>query len=340
MSAERDDSSRNRRCPLTVDRGGRHQHGSQKEPRAAHGDEVNDQEPKSQAAPFSYKLLLSGGVLLRLRKCWDGGSVPIDPIVGRPILKTRERRINRRGPPVRADLSHVSACPEPTCRIVPFESLCRDSSLGYRLPRMEQCPCVVPLVPPPGEIPSPRRPAPARLRINFSCAFAWRGDPSVLIRGITPKGTLFRGFAVSSRPLPAHVTKVLQLNKGGITSSNAGHGWSLLSGQGSLASDCRCCGIAQLVADFGASRDVSEDDHDVAVISGSRVDEMVVIPRQHVVGLEDLPAAHRACVLATLRRLTRSIQERNPGSAARIVPLTDLPLSKGHVCFQVVTEDR
>ena len=93
------------------------------------------------------------------------------------------------------------------------------------------------------------------------------------------------------------------------------------------------------MADFGTSRVVAEGvDNDVAVISGSRVDGTVVIPRQHVVGLEDLPAAHRACVLATLRRVTRSMQERKPGSAARIVPLTDLPSSKGHVCFQVVTE--
>jgi len=72
------------------------------------------------------------------------------------------------------------------------------------------------------------------------------------------------------------------------------------------------------------------------MISGSGLDGLVVVPRQHIGGLEDLPAAHRACILATLRRVTQSLQERNPGSTARIVALTDLRSSKGHVCFQVV----
>jgi hypothetical protein len=113
----------------------------------------------------------------------------------------------------------------------------------------------------------------------------------------------------------------------------------LISVEGSLASDCYCCVIAQLVTDFGTPREVSEVvDRDVVVISGSGVDGMVVIPRHHVGGLEDLASAHRARVLATLRRITQSLQKRNPGSAPRIVALTDLPSSKGHVCFQVVTE--
>jgi hypothetical protein len=112
----------------------------------------------------------------------------------------------------------------------------------------------------------------------------------------------------------------------------------LISGQGSLASDCDCCAMAQLATDFGATGEVSEDvDRDVVVISGSGLEGVVVIPRQHIGGLEDLPAAHRAGVLATLRRVTQSLQERNPGTAARIVALTDSPASKGHVCFQVVT---
>lgn len=113
----------------------------------------------------------------------------------------------------------------------------------------------------------------------------------------------------------------------------------MVSGQGPRANDCHCCALTQLADDFGTSRGVSEGrDPDVVVISGSGIDGMVIIPRQHVVGLEDLPVAHRGCVLATLRRVTRSIQEQNPGSAARIVALTDLPSSKGHVCFQVVAE--
>jgi hypothetical protein len=106
-----------------------------------------------------------------------------------------------------------------------------------------------------------------------------------------------------------------------------------------LDSDCHCCVIAQLVTDFGTPREVDGDvDRDVVVISGSGVDGMVVIPRQHVSGLEDLPFAVRACVLAALRRVTESVKKRNPGSAPRILALTDLPASKSHVCFQVVTK--
>ncbi len=113
----------------------------------------------------------------------------------------------------------------------------------------------------------------------------------------------------------------------------------MVSGQGSLTSECHCCVIAQLVTDFGTSLEVTEDvDRYVVVISGSGLDGLVVVPRQHIGGLEDLPAAYRACILATLRRATQSLQERNPGSATRIVALTDLPSSKGHVCFRVVVK--
>ena len=113
----------------------------------------------------------------------------------------------------------------------------------------------------------------------------------------------------------------------------------MVSGQGSLTSECHCCVIAQLVTDFGTSLEVTEDvDRYVVMISGSGLDGLVVVPRQHIGGLEDLPAAYRACILATLRRATQSLQERNPGSATRIVALTDLPSSKGHVCFRVVVK--
>ena len=54
----------------------------------------------------------------------DGGIAHIDPIVGQSILKTSERRINRRGPPVRAELSHLCA-PAPSqpvglCHSIPL----------------------------------------------------------------------------------------------------------------------------------------------------------------------------------------------------------------------------
>lgn len=115
-----------------------------------------------------------------------------------------------------------------------------------------------------------------------------------------------------------------------------GHDWSRVSGQVTLARKCPSCAIAQGVTDRGVRRRVSYFDADVVVISGPELDGPVVIPRLHVGGLEELPVAHRAHVLAALSRVTQSVREENPGAAAKVVVLTDLPASAGHVCFQVV----
>jgi hypothetical protein len=133
---------------------------------------------------------------------------------------------------------------------------------------------------------------------------------------------------------------VFCLNKGGITTFDQVNGWSWVSGQGTLTRECRFCAIAQLVGDCGTpaiARYVEEDvDEDVVVVSRSGLDGLVVIPRRHVGGLEELAVAHRARVLAALRRVARSIQERNPGSAARVVEMTDPAESDGHISFRVV----
>ena len=85
---------------------------------------------------------------------------------------------------------------------------------------------------------------------------------------------------------------------------------------------------------------VAEDvDDDVVVISEPELDGFVVIPRQHIGGLEDLSVLGRAHLLAALRRVTQSVQERNPGSATRIVIMTDPPATKDHVCFRVAPSD-
>jgi len=135
---------------------------------------------------------------------------------------------------------------------------------------------------------------------------------------------------------------VLRLNKGGITTWDEGSGWSWVSGQSTLTRECRFCALAQLAGDGGTSttvRCVAEDvDEDVAVVSGSGLDGLMVIPRRHVGGLEELAVDHRARVLAALRRVTQTMRERNPGSAARVVVLTDPEESEGHVCFQVVAK--
>ena len=106
-----------------------------------------------------------------------------------------------------------------------------------------------------------------------------------------------------------------------------------------LSGECHSCAIAQWAA--GASTRkvaayVAEDiDEDVVVISAPELDGLVVVPRQHVCGLEELSILGRAHVLAALRRATQSVRKRNPGSATTVVVMTDPPASEGHVCFHV-----
>jgi hypothetical protein len=95
--------------------------------------------------------------------------------------------------------------------------------------------------------------------------------------------------------------------------------------------------IAQWVTDDGM-RSVAPsvaDDVDDVVISEPELDGLMVIPRQHIRGLEDLSVLARAHLLAALRRVTQSVQERNPGSSTRIVVTTDAPATQDHVCFHV-----
>ena len=111
-------------------------------------------------------------------------------------------------------------------------------------------------------------------------------------------------------------------------------------GQRALERECRTCVVTQLVADHGAlgappflAEDVEDD---IMTISGPALDGLLVIPRQHVAGLEELAPRHRAHVLAALRRALQKVQERNPESVPRVVVPTDPPASEAHVCFQVV----
>jgi hypothetical protein len=122
---------------------------------------------------------------------------------------------------------------------------------------------------------------------------------------------------------------------------NQGHGLSRLPPDGiTLEGDCRSCAIAQSVAGHSTQRldaYVTEDvDEDVIVISVPELDGLVVVPRQHVSGLEELPVLRRAHVLAALRRATRSVLETYPGTATSVVVMTDPPGSEGHACFHVL----
>jgi hypothetical protein len=106
------------------------------------------------------------------------------------------------------------------------------------------------------------------------------------------------------------------------------------------ALECRSCALAQWAAGHSTrsvTRYVTEDvDEDVVVISGPELDGLLVVPRQHIGGLEELSIPGRGHLLAALRRAAQLVQERNPGSATRVVVMTVPPASEGHVCFHVV----
>lgn len=122
---------------------------------------------------------------------------------------------------------------------------------------------------------------------------------------------------------------------------NQGHRSSQLASEGSISEEeCRCCAISLWAVTASTGRVdafvAEEVDENVVVVSGPALDGLVVIPRSHVSGLEELPLVHRAQVLAALQRSTRRVQERNPGIPMKVVVLTDPPASEGHACFQVL----
>jgi diadenosine tetraphosphate (Ap4A) HIT family hydrolase len=114
----------------------------------------------------------------------------------------------------------------------------------------------------------------------------------------------------------------------------------LVSDNITVESECRCCAIAQSVADnrtrSGNTYVVQDIDPDVVVVRRPDLDGLLVVPSQHVSGLEELPVPVRAHVLAALQRATQLVLERNPGLATRVVVMTDPPASEDHVCFRVV----
>ncbi len=119
-------------------------------------------------------------------------------------------------------------------------------------------------------------------------------------------------------------------------------GSSRVSRPDTLAGECRPCAFAQWVTG-DRTRSVApyvteEVDDDVVVIRGPELDGLVVIPRQHIGGLEGLSVLARAHLLAALRRVTQSVKERNPGSATRIVVMNDAPATEDHVCFHVALD--
>lgn len=116
--------------------------------------------------------------------------------------------------------------------------------------------------------------------------------------------------------------------------------WRLFGEDINLVPECRSCAIAQSVAGGGTSGEDSyvavDIDPDAVVVRGPDFAGFLVVPRQHVSGLEKLPVPPRAHVLAALQRATRLVLERNPGLATRVVVLTDPPASEDHPCYNVL----
>jgi hypothetical protein len=104
--------------------------------------------------------------------------------------------------------------------------------------------------------------------------------------------------------------------------------------------ECRCCAIAESVIDNGTRTEdvyVAVDiDPNALVARMPDFDGLLVLPRQHVSGLEELSVPARAHVLAALQRATTLVVERNPGLATRVVVMTDPPASEDHACYLVL----
>lgn len=115
---------------------------------------------------------------------------------------------------------------------------------------------------------------------------------------------------------------------------------SPLRGHDVAYGECRSCAIARSAGVQGTGSLVGyvaeAVDEEAVVISRPGLDGLVVLPRQHIGGLEELPVRRRASVLAALRRATEWVRDRNPGWTSRVVVMTDPPASRGHVCFEVV----
>jgi hypothetical protein len=116
--------------------------------------------------------------------------------------------------------------------------------------------------------------------------------------------------------------------------------WRLVGERIPVNPECRCCAIAQSVTGNGTRSEgayVAVDvDLNALVVGMPDFDGLLVLPRQHVSGLEELSVPPRAHVLAALQRATQLVLERNPELATRVVVMTDPPASEDHACYLVL----
>ena len=78
---------------------------------------------------------------------------------------------------------------------------------------------------------------------------------------------------------------------------------------------------------------------DVVVISGPRIAGQLIVPRQHIGGLEELSLPRRGQVLAAISRAATAVGAAEPPSPPQVVVSTDSPASASHVCFHVLPSD-
>jgi hypothetical protein len=112
--------------------------------------------------------------------------------------------------------------------------------------------------------------------------------------------------------------------------------------QGDARTDgCRTCAIVRSVARQSPEETtfvVESANDDAVVLRGPQLAGLVVLPRQCVSGLQDLPVLGRGHVLAAVRVATLLIREETPDSASRIEVLRDVSSPSGHVSYQVVAD--
>jgi hypothetical protein len=129
--------------------------------------------------------------------------------------------------------------------------------------------------------------------------------------------------------------RAVEFSRGG--HMDRGDGPSLLPVEGGTPREqCSLCATARRAAELRTGRGAEYVDDDVVVISGAELEGLVVVPRLHVGGLEELSITSRANVLAAVQRAAVSVKEKSPWSTASVLALTDLPASQGHVCIQVL----
>lgn len=109
---------------------------------------------------------------------------------------------------------------------------------------------------------------------------------------------------------------------------------------GAFSGRCNACTLSQRIAGDAEPSAAEEACEDVVVLNAPDLVGLMVIPRDHVSGLEELPPLQRGRILAALRRASLSIGERYPGSSPRVVVLADPPASESHVCFQVLPSNQ